>query len=193
MKITSYFLALISPLIFMSCNTDEYLISHELKNIEATIQLPNVYKTVKANDIERIISREGDSTFKNELLEFHVSNPEDELLVDTLNPYKFITISNIKPPVTIDTSFFYLIIDHERSISSSNSNVVDSTYYVGSKMGSVGKMKFIESKYLRQDSNGRKRIGYTFLISNEAKTIGIRFYNPEEENVFQYINSIKKR
>jgi len=177
----------------MSCNTDEYLISHELKNIEATIQLPNVYKTVKANDIERIISREGDSTFKNELLEFHVSNPEDELLVDTLNPYKFITISNIKPPVTIDTSFFYLIIDHERSISSSNSNVVDSTYYVGSKMGSVGKMKFIESKYLRQDSNGRKRIGYTFLISNEAKTIGIRFYNPEEENVFQYINSIKKR
>lgn len=193
MKFTSYLLALLSPLIFLSCHTDDYLKSHELKNLEATIHLPNIYKAVKENDIERIISLEGDSTFKNELLGFYVLNPEDELLIDTLNPYKFITISEIKPHVTIDTSTFYLIIDHERSISSSNSNVVDSTYYVGSKMGSVAKMKFIESKYMRQDSSGKKRIGYTFLISNEAKTIGIRFISPKEENVIQYINSIKKK
>jgi hypothetical protein len=175
----------------MNCSENNSSMNFDLKDLNAIIRIPSLYKSVDEKEIGRIINKENDFQFRDELLAFIIQNPNDNVLIDTVNPYKYILVSSITPYIVIDSNSFYYTIDHERSISCSKPNN-DSTYYVGSKMGIIGNFKFIESKYQRA-REGRQRIGYTYIISSEAKTIGISFYSPEIQDVRQYINTIKKK
>ncbi len=164
--------------------------NYNLKEIGAVIKLPNSYKLADKNNIHRIVHQQTQEKIKDELTKWLLSGP-GELLIDTLNPYKFIIVSKITPYVPIDSNSFYFVIDHERSLSSSKPNINDSTYYVGSKMGSIAGFKFMESKY-RRTSNNNMRIAYSYMISSKEKTIGIGFYSPAEQDVKPFVNSIKK-
>lgn len=192
MKFIMYVLILFLPFLFMNCNDDKAgFVDYDLRELDATIRIPGLYKSVDGKEAGRIINKEYDSEFRDELSDYIIRNPDDQMLIDTLNPNKFIVVSAITPYVVIDNNSFYYTIDHERSISGSKQSN-DATYYVGSKMGSVGTFKFIESMY-RRAAGGRLRIGYTYLISSEAKTISISFYSPEKQDVRQYINTIRKK
>ena len=175
----------------MNCSVHNRLMDYDLKELDAIIRIPCLYKSVDEKEIKRIINKENDSRIRDELLTFIIQNPNENLLIDTTNPYKYILISTITPYVVIDSNTFYYWIDHQRSLSSSKP-FGDSQYYVGSKMGRIAHFKFIESKYQR-GSEGKQRIGITYIISSEAKTIGIGFFSPEIQDVRQYINSIKRK
>jgi len=189
MKYLLYLLFIILSFLFMNCNENNNVMNLELKELDAIIKLPGQYKSVEVTEIGRIIYN--DSLFRDELLAYLFQNPDDIVLIDTVNPYRYIVVSSITPYIVIDSNTFYYLVDHERSFSGSSPDS-DSTYYVGSKMGSLGPFKFIESKY-QIASNGRRRIGYSYILSSEEKTMGISFYSPGVQDVRQYINTIQKK
>ncbi|RZJ49968.1 MAG: hypothetical protein EOO44_17295 [Flavobacterium sp.] len=168
--------------------------NYELPKLKAEIKIPDSYKPVDNIDINRIISRPDDIGFREEMLNFYKTNPKTKLLIDTLNPYSFIMISEISEYVPIDSNSFYGTIEYERNRSSSSPAVEDSTYYVGSKIDSVPNFKFLTSKYERK-LNGRHRFSHLFIISSKNKTLGISFYSPTDEKrkVMRYIKTIKER
>ncbi|MEO7214722.1 hypothetical protein, partial [Mucilaginibacter sp.] len=133
--------------ILIGCREKSSLTTYNLKEIGAVIKLPASYKAADRNNIDRLINKQADENIKNEFTKRLLSDTGSKLLIDTLNPLKFIFISKITPYAPIDSNSFYFIIDHERSRSSSKPDINDSTYYVGSKMGSVSGFKFMESKY----------------------------------------------
>ena len=192
MKVNLHIFLYILAILTIGCDADTNLKGFELDSINATIELPRSYKVVNEIEIKTIINKVEDTLFRNELLSFIMLNSEDILLVDTLNPYKFILISDIKPRIEIDSTSFYYIIDKERQKSCTEPKV-DSTYYIGSKIGNYNGIKFIESKYLRYDNNKRQRFGYVFVITSEQTSIGISFFSPEDQETEKYIESINRK
>ena len=191
MKIQLYILIFFSSVLFLSCENNSKYEDFELHSLKATLQLPISYKVVNDKGISAVINKVEDSQFRSQLLSLLKQNPEDILLVDTLNPYYYILISDITPSIEIDSNSFYYIIDKER-LKSCTEPKIDSTYYVGSKMGESNGIKFIESKYLRYDNKKRQRIGHVFLLTSEQTTTAISFFSPEEQNATKYIETIKK-
>jgi hypothetical protein len=177
--------------ILIGCGENSGLMNYKLKEIEAVIKLPNSFKPIGQEDVLRAIDKKKDPGFKNGALQFQQLNPNSEMLIDTVDPYKFIMISKITPYAPIDSNSFYFLIDRERSRSSSKPDINDSTYYVGSKMGAIGAFKFIESKYKRT-SNNMTLVVYSYMITSDKKSTGIAFYGPKEQDVRVFVNSIKK-
>ena len=141
--------------------------------------------------MDRMLSDKSDVNYKNELLNFSQTNAGVEFLIDTLNPYKFILIKEKVSYVKIDTNTLYLIVDKERRQSSSTPDIMDSIFYVGSRIDSIANFKFIESKHNRK-SGTKQRIGYSFVISTDTHTTGISFYGPQEQEAVKYIQTIQR-
>ncbi|MCF8372741.1 MAG: hypothetical protein K9H64_14045 [Bacteroidales bacterium] len=185
----SFYLILVILTIF-SCKEKATLQELKIDTICSIIKIPSVYKKVEESDIRKFINQKEDELFRDELLNFASQNSEDLLLLDTLNPFKFILISEIIPSIQIDSIMFWLIIDQERE-KSCNEPKPDSTYYVGSKLKILKNIKYIESKHVSHDRFNRQRVGYSFIISANNKTVGIGFFGPEEQDISNYINSIE--
>lgn len=175
-----------------SCQEDNGLMKYDLENLSATIELPDTYKPVNKERLDRILVWKEDDQFKNELLAYLRKKKSFKSLIDTLNPYKFIFIDEKVAYVKIDTNSMYLLIDSERKKSSSRPGVNDSTYFIGSRIDSNSSFKFIESKSNRK-SGAKRRFGYTFVISNNTHTSGIAFFSPKEQDARKYVKTIAKK
>lgn len=184
-----YYLFLFTVL--LSCEDNKLTSRFNLKPLDATIELPSSYINIDTSNFQNFVFNERDSLYRRELYNDLKNNAYDFYLIDSLNYKRFILIAEIEPYERIDSSLFWFIIDRERKISSSKPTI-DSTYFIGSKMGGVGDFPYIESKYCRLGTLNRKRYGYVFTISSEKKSLGICFFSPEDQDVKPFINSIRK-
>lgn len=94
--------------------------------------------------------------------------------------------------VEIDSnSFYYSIYFQRKNFNKKYDN--DSAYFLGSKMGSVGDIKYIDSEYIKSSEDSIIQCIYnSYIISTIDKLLGICFYSPYEQNVDIFINSIMK-
>lgn len=162
-----------------------------METLRATIKLPNTYLPVSTERLNIILNQREYQQFKDELLDLIQRNKNVKILLDTINPYKFILIKENVSYVKIDTVSMYTLIDNERKKSSPRTDINDSTYFIGSRLDSVGSYRFIESKHTRKSGN-RGRTGYTFIISDNAHTSGISFFSPEDQDARQFVKTIFK-
>lgn len=191
MKYYQYLLISILFLFFQSCVEKDNFQEYNLETLGATIKLPGTYSPVNKERLNRILNHKEDQGFKDELLDLIQRKKNVKMLIDTINPYKYILITEKVSYVKIDTILMYIQIDDERKKSSSRADVNDSTYFVGSRLDSIGSFRFIESKHTRKSGN-RRRIGYTFMISDDTHTSGISFFSPEEQDARKYVKMIFK-
>ena len=191
MKYYQYLLISILFLFSQGCREKDNFQEYNLEALGATVKLPGTYSPVNKERLNRILNHKEDQGFKDELLSLIQRKKNIKMLIDTINPYKFILITEKVSYVKIDTILMYIQIDDERKKSSSRADVNDSTYFVGSRLDSIGSFRFIESKHTRTSGN-RRRIGYTFMISDDAHTYGISFFSPEEQDARKYVKTIFK-
>jgi len=175
-----------------SCNQNYTRQDFDLGGLNATITLPGYYKNVETLDINSIIKNKELEYFKKDLIKFIAQNPEDVFIIDTINPMNFIFISQIEPYVKIDSMLYYRIIMKEDDYMKSRKES-DSVFYYGSKMGKIGNLEFIESKYRNNDILNRQRFTYGFILSSEQNSTGITFSTTEEDNIADYLNTIKEK
>jgi hypothetical protein len=192
MRHYQYLLISILFLFFQSCVEKDNFQEYNLETLGVSIKLPRTYRPVNKERVDRILNHKEDQGFKNELLSLIQRKKNVKMLIDTINPYKFILITEKVPYVKIDTISMYIQIDDERKKSSSRADVNDSTYFVGSRLDSIGSFRFIECKHTRKSGN-RRRIGYTFMISDDAHTSGISFFSPEEQDARKFVKTILKK
>lgn len=192
MRYYQYVLISILFLFFQSCIEKDNPLEYDLETLGATIKLPNTYVPVSQERLDRILNHKEDQRFKDELLGVIQRKKNVKMMIDTINPYKFILITKNISYVKIDTFSMYIQIDDERKKSSSQADINDSTYFVGSRLDSIGSFRFLESKHTRKSGNTR-RVGYTFMISDNAHTSGISFYSPEDEDARKYVKTIFKK
>lgn len=191
MRYRQYLLISILCLCIQSCVEKDTFLKYDLEPLKASIKLPGTYSPLNKGRLDRILNHEEDQGFKDELLSLVQGNKNIKVMIDTINPYKFILIEEKVSYVRIDTMAMYILIDSERKKSSSRADVSDSIYFVGSKLDRIGRFRFIESKHTRKSGN-RQRIGYSFIISDDAYTSGISFFSPEEQDSRKYITTISK-
>lgn len=191
MKYSLYLLISILFLFFQSCIEKGNFLEYNLETLRATIKIPASYSPVSKERLNRILYHKEDQGFKEELLGMMQRKKNIKLLIDTINPNKFILITEKVSCIKIDTISMYILLDSERKKSSSRADVNDSTYFVGSKLDSIRSFKFIEFKHTRKSRN-RRRIGYTFVISDDLHTSGISFFGPEDQDARKYVKTILK-
>jgi hypothetical protein len=189
MKIYSKLFLITLSILTIGCSDNLNLKEFNLKSLNTTIELSSSYKIVGKKELSAVVYKEQDSQFRTELFGFLEQYPDDVLIVDTLNPYKFIVISDIKPSFKIDSIAFIFLVSKARLASSSEPKI-DSTYYVGSRMGETNGLKFLESKYQLYDGINRQRISYSFIITSKQTTIQIVFNSPKDQNIIQSIKSM---
>ncbi|MGK0448395.1 MAG: hypothetical protein ACJA2M_002185 [Polaribacter sp.] len=189
MKIYSKLFLITLSILTIGCSDNLNLKEFNLKSLNTTIELSSSYKIVGKKELSAVVYKEQDSQFRTELFGFLEQYPDDVLIVDTLNPYKFIVISDIKPSFKIDSIAFIYLVSKARLASSSEPKI-DSTYYVGSRMGETNGLKFLESKYQLYDGINRQRISYSFIITSKQTTIQIVFNSPKDQNIIQSIKSM---
>lgn len=192
MRYYQYVLISILFLFFQSCIEKDNPLEYDLETLGATIKLPNTYVPVSQERLDRILNHKEDQRFNDELLGVIQRKKNVKMLIDTINPYKFILITENISYVKIDTLSMYIQIGDERKKSSSRADINDSTYFVGSRLDSIGSFRFLECKHTRKSGN-RRRVGYTFMISDNAHTSGISFYSPEDEDARKYVKTIFKK
>jgi len=191
MRYYQYLLISILFLFFQSCIEKDNFLEYDLETLRATIKLPNTYGSVSKERLDKILNHKEDQRFKDELLGLIQRKENVKMLIDTINPYKFILITENVSYVKIDTTSMYIQVDDERKKSSSRVDINDSTYFVGSRLDSIGSFRFIESKHTRRSGN-RWRTGYTFILSDNAHTSGISFFSPEDQDARKYVKTILK-
>jgi len=191
MRHYQYRLISILFLFFQSCVEKDNFLEYNLETIRATIKLPDTYGPVSKERLDKILNHKEDQRFKDELFGLIQAKKNVKMLIDTVNPYKFILITENVSYVKIDTTSMYIQIDAERKKSSSRVDINDSTYFVGSRLDSIGSFKCMESKHTRRSGN-RRRNGYTFMISDNAHTSGISFFSPEDQDARKYVKTILK-
>ena len=78
-------------LLFQSCAEKDNLQEYDLETLGATIKLPNTYSPVSKERLNRILNHKEDQGFKNELLGLIQRKKNIKMLIDTINPYKYIS------------------------------------------------------------------------------------------------------
>lgn len=177
--------------LLLSCANKQSTIKFDLKSLGAIIELPGSYVNIDTTYFHNFIFNIRDSLYIKDLYKNLKNIDHEYYLIDTLNYNRFILITNIEPYAKVDSNLFWFVIEKERKISCSKPTI-DSTYYYGSKIGRVGELCYIESKYCRLSTLNRKRISYNFTISSDKKSLGISFFSPEDQNVKPFINSLRK-
>jgi len=83
MKHYSYLPIAIIFLFAQSCQENNGPLEYDLVNLGATIKLPNNYRLVNKERLDRVLAKKEDEQFKNELLAMIHKKRNIELLVDT--------------------------------------------------------------------------------------------------------------
>lgn len=167
-------------LFFIQCKDDTGFIINKIPHLRASIQLPSSYVS-----IDKIKLNLKDSLFQK----LTNRNKKQTILVDKSNHNNFILIL----PVTyqkIDSLSFYLLIDNQRKISSKKI-AIDSIFFIGSKMDSIGKFKYIISKYQGIKKNNRDLIVKSVVVSSKTKTVGISFFSEKNQDIRPFLYTIK--
>ncbi|MCT4640183.1 MAG: hypothetical protein N4A72_20975 [Bacteroidales bacterium] len=186
-RVTRFAYIILILITISSCRKKTALQEMDLKSINTTIKIPWEYKIEKEGIIREYINQNTDEVLRNKMSSF----TEGIFLVDTVNPARFINVSEIKPYVEIDSMVYWSLIGNQRSTSCTEPKP-DSTYYFGSRMRFCKDFKYIESKYIKHINDCEEPIiAYSFIISMNNRTIGVCFFGPGEQYVLNYINSIK--
>jgi hypothetical protein len=177
-------------LLSTSCKSHVDLQNYYLEYINATIKIPASYINMDHDTIVKRVSQRMDSSYVNYLIKTVLNKQGSTILADTTNYHKIILISPISNYVEIDSNSFYYSISYQRK-NFNNMYDNDSAYFFGSKMGSVGDIKYIDSEYLKSSEDSIIQcIFNSYIISTIDKSLGICFYSPYEQDVGKFINSI---
>ena len=193
MKFYVSLLVLYIVLLASGCKSKLELQDYDLSYINASIKIPTSYVSIDPDTLKDRISKIKNSSYPTNAINSVFNKPGTILLADTTNYHKLILISPLKNFIEIDSNSFYLIIDYQRKTYNKMYDD-DSAYFFGSKMGSVGSLKYIDSQYLKSGQDSIIQCIYnSYIISTDNKSLGISFYSPYEQDVSRFINSIEKK